>query len=410
MEHHTDGPVRVLHVLGNLGHGGAESRVMDLYRHMDRSRVQFDFAVHCDGERTPEYFDRMVEELGGNLYVLPRFKAYNLRAYKRAWRELFASQKGAWRVVQGHMTSTAAIYLPIAKAAGVPVTVAHARSAGTDPGIKGILTRYFRRPLQKDGTCDISFACTSKAGEAVFGARRMREDKVLILPNAIDIDGFAFDTGARERIRAEFNLSDAIVIGHVGRLNRVKNHDYLMQVFVQLRKKAAEETHTPGLSGRDLKLLLVGDGTLHAQEVRNLPVQYGIEKDVIFAGDRSDVSSFYSAFDHFVFPSLFEGLPGTVIEAQASGLPCLISDRITRDVEVSPLVRRRGIAEDPALWAEQIVADLTQKSAFDKAESFPLDRAGASESARVLLREAGFDVKAQAVRMMAFYESGKGWK
>ena len=128
-------PVRVLHVLGGLSLGGAESRIMDLYRCMDREKVQFDFLVHQNGagERIPEFYDKEVRELGGNIYVLPRLKGYNYLAYKRAVKKFF-SEHWDFRVVQGHMTSTAAIYLPEAARAGIPVRVAHARSAGVDKG------------------------------------------------------------------------------------------------------------------------------------------------------------------------------------------------------------------------------------------------------------------------------------
>ncbi|MBQ9512601.1 MAG: glycosyltransferase family 1 protein, partial [Lachnospiraceae bacterium] len=137
--------IRVLHVFGTLGHGGAESRIIDLYRHMDRDRVQFDFVVHYEAEETgkncpssqellsirhADYFDEQVRALGGNIYAVPRFKGLNLADYQKAWGNLFEENKNTWHAVQGHMTSTAAIYLPIAKKAGIPLTVAHARSAG----------------------------------------------------------------------------------------------------------------------------------------------------------------------------------------------------------------------------------------------------------------------------------------
>ena len=399
MECSAGQPIRVLHVLGNLGHGGAESRVIDLYRCMDRARVQFDFAVHCDGVRSPEYFDETVRELGGNIYVLPRFKVHNLAAYKKAWADLFASHKDTWRVVQGHMTSTAAIYLPIAKEAGVPITIAHARSAGTDPGLKGVLTQLLRSPLRNGTVCDHAFACTGEAAEAVFGRSKTQAGDVTIIPNAIDIDAFTYDESARVRIRAEFDLSDAVVIGHVGRLHYAKNHEYLFRVFKHLRE----------MSDLKLKLLLVGGGDSYAEEIRALPSKLMIEEDVIFAGDRSDVSAFYAAFDYFVFPSRYEGLPGTVIEAQACSLMCLISDTITDMVDVTPLVQRSSIMGETELWARQILDDLStlrNMEAGDDARGMT-DRKALTASVHEQLREAGFDVKTQAVRMMEFYESGK---
>lgn len=404
-------PLRILHVFGNLGHGGAESRIIDLYRHIDRTRVQFDFVVHYEaaetGERCPDsdtllsvrrpdYFDEQVRDLGGRIYAVPRFKGWNLIDYKRAWTRLFEMNRGTWRAVQGHMTSTAAIYLPIARAAGIGLTIAHARSAGTDPGLKGAMTRFIRRPLQEDGVCDVSIACTREAGEAVFGARRMRNGQVVIVPNAIDIAAFSCEPEKRARIREEFGLKDAVVIGHVGRMHYAKNHDLLMRLFAAMKEK----------SDLPLKLLLVGGGTTHyVDEVRAMPKRYGIEQDAIFAGDRTDVSAFYAAFDYFCFPSRYEGLPGSVIEAQASGLDCLISDRITEDVDVTPLVKRLDIEEAPERWAEVILQSMAPQGTYDAADALQKRMERIPET-QTILKEVGFDVNTQAERMMAFYESG----
>ena len=166
----TEQPIRVLHVFGKLNRGGAESRVMDLYHHMDRSKVQFDFLVHYkagnEGKRSgksleelrpPEDLDEEVRALGGRIYVLPRFTGTNLWEYRKACREFFAAHHD-FAAVEGHMTSMASVYLPIAKAAGVPVTIAHARSAGVDAGIRGLATRFFRKSLPKK--CDLMMSCS----------------------------------------------------------------------------------------------------------------------------------------------------------------------------------------------------------------------------------------------------------
>ena len=133
--------VRVLHVLGNTNLGGAESRIMDLYRHIDRNRVQFDFLVHSGEEG---FYEKEIRELGGRIFRVPRFRIYNYFSYRKALREFFQAHH-EFALVQGHMTSTAAIYLPIAKKAGVKKTAAHARSAGVDKGLKGTVTRFLRR-------------------------------------------------------------------------------------------------------------------------------------------------------------------------------------------------------------------------------------------------------------------------
>ena len=158
--------IRVLHVLGNTQLGGAESRVMDLYRHMDRERVRFDFLVHTEKEG---HFDKEIKELGGQIFCVPRFRLYNFFSYRKAVKNFFEGHR-EFQAVQGHITSTASIYLPIAKKAGIPVTIAHARSAGVDKGIKGKMTRWMRRNLSKKA--DYLFTCSELAGISVFGKKK----------------------------------------------------------------------------------------------------------------------------------------------------------------------------------------------------------------------------------------------
>ncbi len=184
-------PVRVLHVLGGLSLGGAESRIMDLYRCMDREKVQFDFLIHRkdidSAVHQKHFYEEEVEALGGKVYALPKFMGYNYIAYRRAVKAFFRAHH-EFAVVQGHMTSTASIYLPLARKAGVPVVCAHARSAGVDKGIKGIMTKMLRLPLLN--RADYCIACSGEAGESVFGTKWSVSPKARLIPNAIDADRF----------------------------------------------------------------------------------------------------------------------------------------------------------------------------------------------------------------------------
>ncbi|MBR4832618.1 MAG: glycosyltransferase, partial [Butyrivibrio sp.] len=280
------GQIRVLHVLGGLGVGGAECRIIDLYRNMDRDRIQFDFLVHCSPEKTgkksptsdelvkvrePDYFDSSVYKLGGRIFCLPKFVGTNIAEYKAAIKRFFAEHKDEWKVVQGHMTSTAAIYLPIARKSGVPICIAHARSAGVDKGVKGFATRFLRTPLHKDGICDFNFACSKEAGYSVFGERLMDEGKVKIIPNAIDLKHFAYNEATRNKIRAELGLSNALVIGHVGSFRYAKNHEFLIQVFAQLCRLLDNDdlNEYSMLHGMRVRLLMLGKGPL-MDETRRL--------------------------------------------------------------------------------------------------------------------------------------------
>ena len=474
------GQIRVLHVLGVLGLGGAECRIIDLYRNMDRDKIQFDFLVHYSPEKTgkksptsdelmavrePDYFDNSVYKLGGRIFCLPRFNGKNIVEYKAAIKRFFAEHPNEWKVVQGHMTSTAAIYLPIAKKAGIPVVVAHARSAGVDNGIKGMATKLLRAPLQKGNITDYNFACSREAGYAVFGKDLMDEGRVRIIPNAVNLKHFAYDPEKRERIREELGVSNALVIGHVGSFRYAKNHEFLLEVFAQVCRFLDNDdlNQYSMLHGMRIKLLMLGSGTL-MEDMKKLAVKLHIADRCIFAGNKSNASDYYQAMDYFCFPSRYEGLPGSVVEAQAAGLQCLVSDAITPEVNVTELVSMMSIKSEPRDWARKIIDDLMLREDYhydpleeeirlnqtltqiagerresifetDDTPDFDLldagtgfdtinvpdkpskrhrraiefsigDRQQSSEYILGKLKAAGFDVKNQAKMMSAFYQRG----
>ena len=380
-------PIRILHVLGGVGLGGAESRIMDIYRCINKDKVQFDFIIH---QTKKGYYEEEIEKLGGRIYRVPRFKLYNILTYRKALREFFganqnstganrrfASSNRRFELVHGHMTSTASIYLPIAKKCGVPVTIAHARSAGVDKGIKGAVTCLLRRSLRKK--CDNMFACSMLAAEAVFGKSNAKNGRVTIVPNAIDAKQFIYDEETRNRMRQKLSLDDKFVIGHVGRFHYAKNHEYLLAVFGEIAKQR-----------ENARLLLLGEGE-RMEEMKEKAAAYGIADKVLFAGNQKEVWDYYQAMDFFVFPSRFEGLPGTVVEAQAAGLRCLISDTIAEEVKITELVTAYSIEEEPEKWAEYILS-------HDKYE-----RKNRYEQ----ITAAGFDVRAQAKWYEQFYLYGR---
>ena len=384
--------VRVLHVLGNTNLGGAESRIMDLYRHTDRNRVQFDFLVHSGEEG---FFEKEIRELGGRIFRVPRFRIYNYFSYRKALKEFFQKHH-EFALVQGHMTSTAAIYLPIAKKAGVKKTAAHARSAGVDKGLKGTMTRFLRRNLADKA--DYLFTCSELAGISVYGEKAVREGKTIFIPNAIDCAGFTFDPEKRKKMREELGLTDALIIGHVGRFHYAKNHEYLLRVFAELCRMSAGAGGSTAETGADQKyhLILLGEGPL-MEDTRKLAEELGVADRVHFLGNHKNIADYYQAMDYFVYPSRYEGMPGTIVEAQASGLPCLMSDTICREVIATELVETMSIEEEPKVWAEEL------QRRIDALVSKQENR----EKYAAKMAAAGFDVQTQAERMMRFYESGR---
>lgn len=373
-------PIRVLHVLGTTNLGGAESRIMELYRCIDRNQVQFDFLIHT---REDGHYSEEIRSLGGHIYSLPRFKIFNMAEYRKAIHTFF-KEHTEFSVVQGHMTSTAAIYLPIAKQEygrrSMPlITAAHARSAGVDKGLKGLATRILRLPLKN--RADYLFTCSKEAGIAVYGARAVREGRVWTIPNAIDAQRFSFQQKVRDEIRSELGIQDKFVIGHVGRFGFMKNHTYLVDVFAKICE-----------TRKDAVLVLIGQGELE-ETIREKIKSLGLEDRAYFLGNRYDVEKYYQAFDYFVFPSTFEGLPGSVAEAQAAGLHCLVSDKVTREVALTDLVAYRSIEEDPGLWAEEILGNA--------------QAALVREDTRDAIAQKGFDVRSQTVQMAEFYRTGQ---
>ena len=332
-------PIRILHVLGGVSLGGAESRIMDLYRCIDREKIQFDFLVH---QSVQGYYEEEIKMLGGRLYRVPRFRLYNIFAYRKALQNFFTNHH-EFRAVHGHMTSTAAIYLPIAKKYGIPMTIAHARSAGVDKGAKGALTRLLRRPLPRK--CDRMFACSGLAGEAVFGKKNVAAGKVQIIPNAIDVRPFCYREETRSEMRRALSLEGKFVVGHVGRFHYAKNHEYLLEIFAEIAGRQDNAV-----------LLLLGEGERMA-EMKQRAEMLDIADKTIFAGNQKETWKYYQAMDFFVFPSRFEGLPGTVIEAQSAGLSCLISDTIAKETVITELTACKSIAESPVKWAEYVLAN-----------------------------------------------------
>lgn len=384
--------VRVLHVLGNTNLGGAESRIMDLYRHTDRNRVQFDFLVHSGEEG---FYEKEIRELGGRIFRVPRFRIYNYFSYRKALKEFFQKHH-EFALVQGHMTSTAAIYLPIAKKAGVKKTAAHARSAGVDKGLKGIMTRFLRRNLADKA--DYLFTCSEFAGISVYGEKAVQEGKTIFIPNAIDCAEFTFDPEKRKKMCEELGLTDALIIGHVGRFHYAKNHEYLLRVFAELCRMSAGAGGSTAETGADQNyhLILLGEGPL-MEDTRKLAEELGVVDRVHFLGNHKNIADYYQAMDYFVYPSRYEGMPGTIVEAQASGLPCLMSDTICREVIVTELVETMSIEKEPKVWAEGL------QRRIDALVSKQENR----EKYAAKMAAAGFDVQAQAERMMRFYESGR---
>lgn len=329
-------PTRILHVFGKLDCGGAETMIMNLYRNIDRSLIQFDFIVHSQQEG---YYENEIKELGGKIFRVPRYNGLNLYQYYRQWTKFFA-ENPEYRVIHSHVRSTAAIFLYIARRKGI-ITISHSHSTSSGKGLKAVVKSIQQYPLRF--ICDYYFACSKEAGRWLYGEKVLQSENFLILNNAIDAKKFTYSVNTRDKIRKEFNLKDEFVIGHIGRFEYEKNHRFLIDIFKEI---VSIEPNS--------KLLLVGDGILR-NEIENQIKLYGIENKVILVGIRSDISQILQGMDVFVFPSHFEGLGIVAIEAQAAGLKTICANTIPKEAYITENFLYIDLRESHKKWAQKIL-------------------------------------------------------
>ena len=354
---------RILHVVTYMGRGGIETMLMNYYRQMDRERIQFDFLVHRDFRAD---YDDEIESLGGKIYRIPPMNPASGK-YRKALVDFF--RKHPYQVVHCHLNYMSGVVLAAAKHAGVPIRIAHAHTANMPPGWKQAVRRLCKYLIPFTAT--YCFACSADAGAAIFGGRAFA-----IMANAIDVGAFAPDDALRGRVRAELGLGNAFTVMHVGRMIYAKNHEFLLDTFAEMLDTAP-----------DAKLVLIGDGELRSEiEAKSAKLP---ENSVLLLGTRTDIPRLLQAADVFAFPSRFEGLPVTMIEAQASGLPCIKSDTITDECVVTDLVSSLPIT-DPALWAEEI-----------------LKKRGIPRTDRLAdIQASGYDIATAADKLTRFYLNG----
>ena len=361
--------IRILHVLGGLERGGAETMVMNLYRAIDRTQVQFDFIIHTTKHQA--YYDEIIA-LGGKIYSFPAFDGLNYFKMKKLWK-LFFKEHPEYRILHSHVRSYASLYLPIAKKAGLR-TIIHSHNTSSGKGLKALAKFLLQRRLRK--CADFYFACSNAAGEWLFGKKITTMPNYILLKNAIDVEKYKFSELSRKKVRDEFNLKDKFIIGHVGRFHPQKNHLFLLDVFAGIHKKHPESV-----------LMLVGTGEM-LNLVKERVVDLKIDDSVIFTGSRADVNELLSAFDVFLFPSLFEGLPVTLVEAQTAGLVSFVSDSVTKEIAMSELIRYIPINQGVEPWVEAVEkCSVNRKDFSDK------------------MRKEGYDIHTTSKNLEIFYKS-----
>lgn len=335
--------IRVLQVVGKMHYGGMETLIMNIYRHINRDKIQFDFLVHYD---EPGEYDEEIRALGGNIYIMPKTVPQNYFIYKEALHEFF-SEHQEYKIIHGHLQSTAFLYHKIAKETGKRCCITHSHTTDYDKNLKGFLG--YRTSLLAQRYTDVFFGCSDEACRKFFPEALKQGKKYTVIKNGIESEKYVYSAELRSKMRRTLNLEDSIVIGHVGRFQPPKNHRFLLEVFSEILKKKS-----------DCLLLLVGDGPLK-NEIMEQARRMAVSERVIFTGVRGDVNELLQAMDVFVFPSLFEGLGITLIEAQASGMRCFASSTVPNAAKVTDLLDYIKLDKPAEYWAENILSALPYK-------------------------------------------------
>lgn len=363
-------PVKVLVIVSQMNRGGLESRLMDIIRNLDFSRVQIDIFTY---RLEPGLMDEEAKSYGCKIYYNKPLTVKNMTGYVRYFAD-FLKQHPEYRIVHAHQDAWCSVFCKGAKIAGVPVRIAHSRTAISSVSLGNMVKNIIKLPARKYATH--FFAVSDLAGEWLFGKKNVANGKVKIWPNAIECRKYEFDQVKRDRKRKELGIEEKLVVLHVGNFTPPKNHEKIIKVFSEVCKKK-----------EDAVLLLVGQELNPG--IRALAERLQIIDKVRFLGTRTDINELLCGADVFLFPSIFEGMPGAVIEAQASGLPCVASDTITREVCITPIVTQLSLGLSDEEWAEHVL------------DAYRMGRTDTLEE----MKKAGYDIDSLVEKLMEFYEN-----
>lgn len=365
-------PMRVLNLFTIMNRGGAETMVMNYYRNIDRSKVQFDFMVHRQ-ERGA--YDDEIESLGGKIYRMPPVRPWTASSYRKIVRQFYAAHP-EYKIIHSHMSELGYYDFLEAEKAGVSVRICHAHNRPYGLDIKSPI-RWYYKTMMRPHVTDL-FMCGKESGEWLFG--KENQDRFVQMNNAIDAAQYRYNPTLREKVRKSLNIeNDQIVIGHVGRFNPQKNHKFIIDIFREVHRMVPSAV-----------LMLIGDDSHdYGIEIHKKVNQLGLQESVKFLGTRNDVHELLQAMDVFLFPSLFEGLSVASVEAQAAGLPVLISDGVPIECKKTDLVQVRSLKDSPEIWAQTVLenAKIPRRDTYEE------------------IKAAGFDIKKNVQSLQDYYLS-----
>ncbi|WP_342615835.1 glycosyltransferase family 1 protein [Peribacillus frigoritolerans] len=338
-------PKRVLHIVSAMDRGGAETIIMNIYRNLDREKIQFDFVTHSNKK---EDFEDEIIGLGGNLFKIPSLGKVGPISYLKELNRIMSSHP--YQAVHAHTDYQAGFPALAAKIAGIKIRICHSHSNNWAKG-NHFKERFTLKALQTimEISANRFCGCSPEAAQFMFGKQRVKNGKVTILKNGINVNDFAeTNINSRDSIIREFGLSkDVKIIGHVGRFSDSKNHLFILHFFKELLKK-----------DKSFMILLIGDGPLKL-EIEEKAAALGIKDRIRFLGIRKDIPRLMKAFDVFLFPSIFEGFGIAALEAQGSGTPCIMSDTLPKSIDMGlGLTSFISLQEPLEVWCEEVINSL----------------------------------------------------
>lgn len=372
-------PIRVAHVMGKMISGGVESVVMNYYRNINKDKIQFDFIVDEDSTHIPR---EEIESMGGRIILVPPYQ--KITSYVKVLKDLFKEQE--YRIVHSHLNALSIFPLYAAQKSNVPIRIAHSHSTSNKKEWKKNVLKNILKPFAKINATHY-FCCSELAGRWLFGSNTYNKGEVTLINNAIDTKSFIYDENIRKKIRNELKINDNnLVIGHIGRFVEQKNHDFLVDIFNEIHKY-----------NNDSVLILVGEGPLQ-EKIKEKVNHLNLKESVKFLGVRNDVNELYQAMDLFIFPSLYEGLGMVLIEAQISGLPCLVSSEVPKDAKITNVLEFLNLNDNIDTWVNKAIdlSRIKRKQYLDK------------------VNKAGYNIEIESKKleeeyMMLFREKEKTW-
>lgn len=363
--------IRVLECVANMDRSGAETMLLNYYRHFDKDKVQLDFLC---SKKKPGAYDDEIKSMGSRLFYAPSMNPLKFFAYVRKMKALY-KEHPEWKIVHSHTSALGWYPLFAAKCAGVPVRIVHMHNSRIPMDKKWPIRQFCKSQLRN--VANHLWGCGIAANTFYYGEKSVKNGEAVVINNAIELDKFRYNSVVRNRIRKDFGLEGKIVIGHIGRFIALKNQSLLVDILAELKKENDQYC-----------LALLGDGPM-MDEIREKARSLGLEKDIVMPGNIGNANEWYQAFDIFMLPSTTEGLPVVGVEAQAADLPCIFSANITKEIGLLSSSKYLSLEEPVSVWTKTVSSLIASHH----------ERVDRSED----IRKAGYDIEIEARKLQDMY-------